>query len=467
MFLNKDDIKSAAAGRWDQIFATLAPKLKDAQAHPGHHVPCPVHGGKDGFRLFPNYAETGQCICNSCGAKTDGFATLQWVNGWSFRQALLAVAQFLRCDSGSTKHPELQPASQPDEQNISDENTSSTGRIFRGVLLSAGPMPYKDTGKRVYTAELLQGEDRLQCVGVDLEVALQAAGAQRGDLVELHKVRTEKRTSPRGEYLYNVWEAKVLSQAKQYARVAPSQPASAPTKPTQSDRHNRHASIEKLWGMALPIQKDRAQVKPVLDYLGFRGVAEAKWSDDALRFVPKAIYKSPDGTRSEHPAMVAAVRSLDGKLVTLHRTFLSNEGRKADVQEPKKLMALGDGETMRGAAVQLGKPADVLCIAEGIETALSVQLATGLPCWSAVSANGMRAVEIPERVRTVLIFPDKDASRVGQEAAEDLRRRLAQERRLAVIINIEDEIPEGSKGLDWNDILKTKGVAGFPVQRHR
>ena len=35
---------------------------------------------------------------------------------------------------------------------------------------------------------------------------------------------------------------------------------------------------------------------------------------------------------------------------------------------------------------------------------------------------------------------------------------------LAGIIQIADAIPEGSKGLDWNDILRTKGAAAFPVR---
>lgn len=45
-------VKAAAEGRWDAIFSVLAPKLAPAQERAGRHVPCPVHGGTDGFRLF-------------------------------------------------------------------------------------------------------------------------------------------------------------------------------------------------------------------------------------------------------------------------------------------------------------------------------------------------------------------------------------------------------------------------------
>lgn len=50
-------VREAARGHWDAIFCALAPMLKAAMQQPGKHVPCPVHGGKDGFRLFPDYAE--------------------------------------------------------------------------------------------------------------------------------------------------------------------------------------------------------------------------------------------------------------------------------------------------------------------------------------------------------------------------------------------------------------------------
>ena len=76
----------------------------------------------------------------------------------------------------------------------------------------------------------------------------------------------------------------------------------------------------------------------------------------------------------------------------------------------------------------------------------------------------MTEVLIPQKVKTVLIFADKDRTETGAMAAEKLRARLALEGKLAVIIQIADAIPEGSKGLDWNDILRTKGVAAFPVR---
>ena len=88
-------VHASAKGHWGLIFQSLAPALQEAMKRPGKHCPCPVHGGKDAFRLFPNYAENGACVCNTCGGKRDGLATLCWVNHWDFKTALSKVATVL------------------------------------------------------------------------------------------------------------------------------------------------------------------------------------------------------------------------------------------------------------------------------------------------------------------------------------------------------------------------------------
>jgi putative DNA primase/helicase len=46
------EVKAAAHGRWGGILSALAPQLQPALDRVGHHVSCPVHGGKDGYRVF-------------------------------------------------------------------------------------------------------------------------------------------------------------------------------------------------------------------------------------------------------------------------------------------------------------------------------------------------------------------------------------------------------------------------------
>ncbi|EGV16270.1 DUF7146 domain-containing protein [Thiocapsa marina] len=102
MTIDARTVRERARGGWIGILGRLAPTLEPALARPGRHVPCPVHGGSDGFRVFRDVAETGGGICNSCGPRRDGFALLMWANAWGFRETLEAVAQDLGLDTG---HP--------------------------------------------------------------------------------------------------------------------------------------------------------------------------------------------------------------------------------------------------------------------------------------------------------------------------------------------------------------------------
>jgi phage/plasmid primase-like uncharacterized protein len=89
------EVKQQAKGCWNTISASLAPQLAQAIEKAGKHVPCPVHGGQDGFRLFNDFKSTGGGICNTCGEFTDGFSLIQWVNGWNFYETLKGIHEFL------------------------------------------------------------------------------------------------------------------------------------------------------------------------------------------------------------------------------------------------------------------------------------------------------------------------------------------------------------------------------------
>ncbi len=109
MTLDARIVREQARGRWIGILGRLAPTLEPALARPGRHVPCPVHGGSDGFRVFRDVAETGGGICNSCGPRRDGFALLMWANAWGFRETLEAVARELGIDTGHPRTIEARP----------------------------------------------------------------------------------------------------------------------------------------------------------------------------------------------------------------------------------------------------------------------------------------------------------------------------------------------------------------------
>ena len=162
-----------------------------------------------------------------------------------------------------------------------------------------------------------------------------------------------------------------------------------------------------------------------------------------LRYHPHLAYRYEDGQRTSHPAMVARVDNPSGRAVTLHRTYLTLDGRKADVPSPKKLMSPAIPGATRGGAIRLYPAGETLAVTEGIESALAVRLATGLRVWAAICAGGMARLIVPPEVHLVVICADHDAA--GLDAARALARRLLTEQRRVKIL-----VPN-RPGADWAD----------------
>jgi hypothetical protein len=336
--IETDAVRERATGRWLEVLAALAPALAPALARIGRHVPCPVHGGQDGFRLFRDVAETGGGICNTCGTFPDGFALLMWANGWSFPEALSAAAQV---------------------------------------------------------------------------VGLTAEGAPR----------TTGAFSPR-------------------------------PRPTPQDRQSLIAALNRVWTASLDPTDRRAG--PLRAYLSRRGLSGVELDAEVVRFHPALGYWQ----RNEHdertlvgrfPALLALVTGSEGTPVTLHRTYLTADGRKAPVAAPRKLMGY-PGDRLAGGAIRLFPAAPVLGVAEGIETALAVHVRTGMSVWSAVSAGLLARLEPPAQTSLVVVWTDRDRSGVGEAAAHVLRERLLR-RGIAVAVHLPPgPLPAGAKSLDWADV---------------
>ena len=460
MNLDKFTVKQAAAGRWAEIFSALAPQLRLAQAHPGKHCPCPIHGGTDGFRLFPNYQERGNGICNTCGPKSDGFQMLMWLHEWTFPEAIEKVGNYLGLKPEANQPKQIQ--NEPAKADLLKSD------VFEGQIIFIGKKTMRRanaTQATVFTIKVKDSSGRVStCMGIDLLRAATEVKARKGQKVRISRLGVREVTLPNGQKVNKtIWDVEKLEKVQSFESKEPcTQPGN------QNDK--RQTAIEHLWNAGRPLlSSEDSEATPLERYLMNRCIDPLSLPNvmaDSIRFIPSAFYRNEEtGETESYPAMLTAVRDINGRLITVHRTFLTNEGRKAPVATPKRLMALPEGSTITGAAIQFGKPDDVLCIAEGVETALSVMLGTGYPCWAAISAIGMTEVLVPQNVKTILIFADKDRSETGAKAAETLRARLASEGRLAVIVQIADDIPEGSKGLDWNDILRAKGLNAFPVKK--
>lgn len=346
MRLESNVVRDHARGQWIGILGRLSPGLAAALEWAGRHVPCPIHGGHDGFRVFRDVNETGGGICNTCGAFSDGFALLMWANGWVFRDALEAVATDLRLDTG-------------------------------GVWTAPA---------RSHTTWPSQGRD--------------PAAAQ--------------------DSLRRVWHESIDPMARDAEPL-------------------RRYLLRR--GIDTALDSTTVRLHPALGYYG-----RANGEEKPLRL----------GT---YPTIIAQVLDPSGRLVALHRTYLTTEGRKAPVASPKKLMT--PCGSIQGGAIRLFPAGPEIGITEGIETALAVRQRTGMPVWAAVSAALLERWEPPGGTQFVVIWADLDRSGTGQAAAASLRDRLLA-RGIQVALHLPPgPIPKDGKGVDWADLwqLKRRSVA--------
>jgi len=211
-------------------------------------------------------------------------------------------------------------------------------------------------------------------------------------------------------------------------------PYIAPTTP-KPPKGNLQKFAKAIWD-----KSKSAYGSPVETYLKSRGYTGN--IPDAIRYNPNLKHSE---TSSYCPAMVAAItlRSND-EVVAVHRTFLKPDGSGKAYVDPNKKM-LG---SVKGGSVKLGMATgEELAIAEGIETALSFYLATGITTWAALSAVSMQHIILPpsEQVSNIIIVADNDEA--GINASNHLATRLHAEG-YAVRIAMPEQ-----KGWDFNDVL--------------
>lgn len=353
----KKDVLKAAEGRWEDIFDNLAPSLSPFQAKPGKAGPCPVHGGRDGFRVFKKTAsKSSGGFCQTCGSYADGIALLMWVNRWTFHEALAEVGARL---------------------GVIDPNGRRAGDI--------APLPARKAQVEV----------------------------------------------PKGP----------------------------------SDAWIRDA-LRKMWRGCVPLTDPVAE--PARLYLRSRGILvwDRPGLERTVRFHPALSYRNSEGQVSMHPAIVTLLICPTGQAVTVNRHYLTAKGEKAPVEECKMMFPIPSDRlsAFKGSAVITSKPAEVIDVAEGLETALSVETAIGKPVWPMVNSYLLQHFEPPVGTTAVRIWADKDRSGGGQEAARALKQRLWEMGIRAQIKLPSMEIPEGKKSVDWNDVLLAQGPIGFTSQ---
>ncbi|MCK6432047.1 MAG: toprim domain-containing protein [Aquabacterium sp.] len=186
---------------------------------------------------------------------------------------------------------------------------------------------------------------------------------------------------------------------------------------------------------------------PVAQYLASRGLGAAWPPPPCLRLVPALPYWHEGECLGQWPAMLAPLTAPDGRIVALHRTWLTDDGAKAPVPTVRKLTRTAG--PLAGASIALHLPRrGVIGIAEGIETALAAGLGSGVPTVAAYSAGSLAAWQWPQGVRRVLVFADHDPT--GRDAARALRQR-ARAAGLAAEIHAPSQA-----GADWCDVWSAR-----------
>lgn len=163
-----------------------------------------------------------------------------------------------------------------------------------------------------------------------------------------------------------------------------------------------------------------------------------------LSFHPAAAYYENGKFVACYPAMLATFSNSEGQPNTLHVTYLSEDGRKRDLAVSKKIMT--PKERMGGGAIRLFEPAEVMGIAEGIETALAAAKLDQIPVWASANANMLEQWQPPAIAKCVHIYSDNDMNYAGQASAYKLANKLS-------LAGLQVIVATPNKFGDWNDVL--------------
>lgn len=205
--------------------------------------------------------------------------------------------------------------------------------------------------------------------------------------------------------------------------------------PSVNERRKRQ--LEEVWNGTTELTGTIGEA-----YLRNRGITSDLPSSGSVRFHPGLRYwdSEQDKCLGEFPAIVALIQSpTTSAPITIHRTYLSEDGRKASVVDAKKVMpsAVGSAMSACGGAIQLFPAiAEELAVCEGIETGLSIRSAhPSLPVWACISAQVLTKFRPPAGVKRVSIWGDLDPGGAGQVASAKLAL-LLEEQGIETVIHL-------------------------------
>ncbi|MCC9289585.1 DUF7146 domain-containing protein [Pseudomonas aeruginosa] len=219
--------------------------------------------------------------------------------------------------------------------------------------------------------------------------------------------------------------------------------------------------MRNLWMGTVPLTDPSAELARL--YLRCRGILARDRPELSgyVRFHPDLTYKDEAGKRTKHPGIVCTHIDPEGQAVSINRHYLTMEGEEADLAEPEKMFPIASNRKLPGSAVPTSHPGEVWDVSVGLETALSVVTAMGIPVWPLVNSYLLENFVPPACSKAVRIWADEDRNEGGQKAALTLKNRLWEMGIKAQIILPDMPIADGSEGVDSNDVLRDRGSLGF------
>ena len=219
--------------------------------------------------------------------------------------------------------------------------------------------------------------------------------------------------------------------------------ASVPSPKRKADPAFVEKRLTSMWKGAKPLATGDLAMR----YLGARVPGLQVAPSRALR-LGMLEYRHEKKVIGSWPGILARFELPDGRLGTLHRTFLERS------KPAKAHIVSADGEILdpklndmtlnplAGGAVRLMEPFNgEIGVAEGLENAYAAHMFSGVPTWYCLNIGLMRQFVVPEGlgIRVVHIFVDFDAvdpktgKSVGVSGGLDLAKRLRAEGFTAII----------------------------------
>lgn len=202
------------------------------------------------------------------------------------------------------------------------------------------------------------------------------------------------------------------------------------------DIEKAKARLRKIWADSKPLTPKC----PTHLYLHNRGLSGIDYGSlrDIRCHSGLTYWESGTGKDlGKHPAMIGLVTTPDGMPATIHCTYLTPAGQKIEYKPARKIMT--PSRDYGGGAIRLqtlGKN-DILCVAEGIETALAMKLLfPDLVPWACLDAGNMTKFQPPADYRgsAMYIAADNDVSYTGQSAAYALAKKLSGKFEVSVLM---------------------------------